>query len=106
MRTVIAVLACAFASFAAADSIRFEPPAANRHTSVDATVSAVWPSVCAPDHADVSIAGSAIAIHLKELRIEPCSDLRQTFELTVHLGILPAGVYDVIADEPDGHIVA
>jgi hypothetical protein len=70
MRILIASIACACASFAAAGAIRFEPPNANPHTSVDATVSAVWHSSCAPVPGGVSIAGSTIAIHVKDLPLE------------------------------------
>jgi hypothetical protein len=90
---------------AAAETIRFDPPAVTAHHSVDAIVTGSWPNGCVPSVKNVTLNGSTI-----ELRLDArpplgvfCSQLVSPYTRLFHLDVLPAGSYTVslLADHGD-----
>jgi len=85
-------------SFAAADTINFDPPNPTVSHSVDAIVSGLWNNGCVPPAKSVAVAGSTIALTL-DANLPPgvgCLTAVTPFAALFHLGILPAGSYTVI----------
>jgi hypothetical protein len=86
-------------------TIRFDPPNATAHHSVDAVVSGVWPDSCVPSVKGITVAGSTILLRLNTL-LAPDVGCRQSvtqYRRTFHLEVLPAGVYTVIALADSGN---
>jgi hypothetical protein len=93
---VLAVtLALAQSTFAA---IRFDPPAPDNQTAVTLTISGAWPDGCVPRSpvATIDALESRIVV---DLTIPPlgCILVPVAWHESVSLGVLPAGVYDVVA---------
>jgi len=96
-RLILALFLIAFASVASADAIRFDPPAATAHTSVDAIVSTTAYG-CLPVQGGVTIDGTVITLRLNEV-VPPhggCGGDIYFLTSTFHLGVLPPGVYEVV----------
>jgi hypothetical protein len=96
-RLILAFLLIAFASVAAADSIRFDPPVATGHTSVDAILSS-FSTGCPPIQQGVTVTGTTVALRISTLPPPGyiCAGFLLPFTSTFHLGVLPPGVYDVV----------
>ncbi|HSY51060.1 MAG TPA: hypothetical protein VLC46_19805 [Thermoanaerobaculia bacterium] len=85
------------ASIAAAETIRFDPPGATAHHSVDVIVTGSWPNGCLPSVENVTVNGSTIQLRLDS---RPplgvlCSQLVSPYSGLFHLDVLPAGTYTV-----------
>jgi hypothetical protein len=97
LRSGAVFLLAAFASAAAADSLRFDPPVATVHTSVDAILSSLSTG-CSPIQEGVIVTGTTVTLPVTT--IPPpgvaCPAIIFPFTATFHLGVLPAGVYDVV----------
>src|SRR5213075_1665262 len=78
-----------------AASFRFDPPVPANDTTTTLTFSAVWNSGC-PPQPGVSFVGNKITLAFGP---QPggCAGVITPFTRTVNLGVLPAGVYDVVA---------
>src|ERR1700692_3279499 len=63
-RTALALLLLTLAPLLFAETIRFDPPGATTHRSVDAIVSGVWPNSCVPSVKNVVDDGSTAVLHL------------------------------------------
>jgi hypothetical protein len=101
MRFRIAALASLMivASFAAADTIAFDPPGPTVNHSVDAIVSGIWNTGCVPSAKNVVVSGSTVTLTL-DANVPPdigCTGAITPYARIFHLGILPAGSYTVIA---------
>jgi len=80
-------------------NIRFDPPNATSHHSVDAIVSGIWPDGCVPSAKSVVVTGSTITLHLKA-DLPPdvgCPQSLTQYSRTFHLDVLPPDRYTVIA---------
>src|SRR4051812_12219458 len=96
-RLILALFLIASASIAAADSIRFDPPVATGHTSVDAIVSTVAFG-CTPLQGGVTVTGTTVTLRINAI-VPPgagCGASIFPFTSTFHLGVLPPGLYDVV----------
>lgn len=96
LRSVLASFLTVFAAAAAADSLRFDPPVATGHTSVDAIFSTIGPG-CLLNQQGMTVSGTAITLRISTF--PPGGGcLATTFALTstFHLGVLAPGVYDVV----------
>jgi hypothetical protein len=96
---VLVSLAVLLAPFAAAETIRFDPPNVTAGHSVDATLSGVWRDGCLPVAKGFVVDGSTITLHLDATRPPGvfCAQLVSAYSRSWHLGVLPAGGYMVIA---------
>jgi len=86
-------------SIASAETIRFDPPNAIAHHSVDAIVNGVWSDGCVPSLKNLTVAGTTITLHLNA-EVPPnvaCYQSLTQYTQTFHLEVLPAGAYTVIA---------
>ena len=81
-----------------AASFRFDPPAPANDTTTTVTFSGTWGSGCPPPPI-VSIDNFRITLTFSFFS-SPCSAVITPFTTTVNLGVLPAGVYDVVATIP------
>jgi|GEM_PF-1058115 len=97
-RSVLGLLLTAFASVAVADSLRFDPPVATVHTSVDAILSSS-PSACGVTQEGVTVTGTTVTLRVSTIPPPSvaCGASGTQFPSTFHLGVLSAGVYDVVA---------
>lgn len=97
-RTVIAAVLITLASALFADSLRFDPPVATVHTSVDAILSSS-PSGCGVTQEGVTVAGTTVTLRVSTIPPPSvaCGASGTQFPSTFHLGVLSAGVYDVVA---------
>ncbi|HEX9459218.1 MAG TPA: hypothetical protein VGA84_08750 [Thermoanaerobaculia bacterium] len=97
-RSALGLLLTAFASVAVADSLRFAPPVATVHTSVDAILSA-RPSGCGVTQEGVTVTGTTVTVRVSTIPPPSvvCGASGTQFPSTFHLGVLSAGVYDVVA---------
>jgi hypothetical protein len=95
-------------TIARGESIRFDPPNATAHHSVDAIVSGTWPDGCVPPVKGVTIAGSTILLRLNTLLAPDagCNQSVTQYARTFHLEVLPAGTYTVIALADSGDNVS
>ncbi|HEX7679658.1 MAG TPA: hypothetical protein VF713_16115 [Thermoanaerobaculia bacterium] len=91
-------------AIARGETIRFDPPNATAHHSVDAIVSGIWPDGCVPSVKGVTIAGSTILLRLNTLLAPDagCFESVTQYARTFHLEVLPAGTYTVIAVADSG----
>ncbi|HSY51057.1 MAG TPA: hypothetical protein VLC46_19790 [Thermoanaerobaculia bacterium] len=98
-RYLLLSLLTVFAPVAAsADSLRFDPPVATGHTSVDAIFSSITGG-CAVFAQDVTVAGTTVTLNVS-LKPPPgggCGANVAPYTSTFHLGVLGPGVYDVAA---------
>ncbi|HEX3070239.1 MAG TPA: hypothetical protein VHX14_16855 [Thermoanaerobaculia bacterium] len=96
---ILLSLAVLLAPFAAAETIRFDPPNVTAGHSVDATVSGVWHNGCLPAAKGFVVDGSTITLHLDATAPLGvlCSQNTPPYSRSWHLGVLPAGGYTVIA---------
>ncbi|HXH36999.1 MAG TPA: hypothetical protein VNN08_00080 [Thermoanaerobaculia bacterium] len=86
------------ASIAAADSIRFDPPVATGHTSVDAILSVISGG-CPVFDQDVTVTGTTVTLRVNMIPppgIGGCGGNVGPLTSTLHLGVLSPGVYDVV----------
>src|SRR3954465_2351160 len=87
------------ASFAAAPTIAFDPPAPTVNHSVDTIVSGLWNDACVPSAKNAVVSGSTITLTL-DANLPPgvgCAAAGTPYARIFHLGILPPGSYTVIA---------
>ncbi len=90
------------------ENIRFDPPNATAHHSVDAIVSGTWPDGCVPQVKGVTVAGSTILLRLNT-QLAPdagCYEAVTQYARTFHIEVLPAGTYTVIALADSGDNVS
>ncbi len=95
-------------TIARGETIRFDPPNATAHHSVDAIVSGIWHDGCVPSVKGVTIAGSTIQLRLNTV-LPPeagCPQALTQYTLTFHLEVLPAGAYTVVALDDHGDRVS
>ncbi len=95
-------------AIARGETIRFDPPNATAHHSVDAIVSGIWHDGCTPSVKGVTVAGSTILLRLNTL-LPPdvgCPQALTQYTRTFHLEVLPAGAYTVIALADSGDNVS
>jgi hypothetical protein len=95
------------ASFAAADTIAFDPPAPTVNHSVDAIVSGIWNDGCVPPAKNVAVSGATITLTL-DANVPPdigCTAAITPYARIFHLGILPPGSYTVIAVSESAGVV-
>ncbi|HXH37000.1 MAG TPA: hypothetical protein VNN08_00085 [Thermoanaerobaculia bacterium] len=86
------------ATIAAAETIRFDPPGATAHHSVDAVITGNWPNGCVPSVKGLSNNGSTIQLFL-DTRVPLgvlCAQLVSPYTGLFHLDVLPAGTYTVL----------
>jgi hypothetical protein len=79
-------------------AIRFDPPNVTVNHSVDAIVTGVWSNSCLPSVKNVFIADGTITLRLDGY-VGPavgCLAALTQYTRTFHLGVLPAGSYNVI----------
>ncbi|HXH40135.1 MAG TPA: hypothetical protein VNN08_16010, partial [Thermoanaerobaculia bacterium] len=96
LKFVVGILLTLFASVAAADSIRFDPPVATGHTSVDAILSSPGKG-CPAIQDGMTVTGTTVTLRMSVLSGGGCLALDFPFSSTFHLGVLSPGVYDVVA---------
>ncbi|HJW92904.1 MAG TPA: IPT/TIG domain-containing protein [Thermoanaerobaculia bacterium] len=78
-----------------ASTFRFDPPAPTNDTTTTLTFSSSWNSGCPPPPT-VSITAQRINLAFKPF-VGACSGNIQPFTDVLNLGVLPAGVYEVVA---------
>ena len=106
-RTVLAIVLITLAPVLFAETIRFDPPNATAHHSVDAIVSGIWPHSCVPSVKGITFAGSTIVLRLNTA-VPPevsCAQATTQYARTFHLEVLSAGTYTVITLADDGNNV-
>ena len=103
MRRYFAILALLFiAPLLHAATFTFDPPTPTNDTTTTLTFSGLWPDGC-PRTPSVFINQSIKLISLNfPLPAVPCTAVVVPFSTTVNLGVLPAGVYDVVASFNQG----
>jgi len=97
MRRYVTVLAILLAPLLHAATFRFDPPTPTNDTTTKLTMSGQWPDGC-PRTPSVFITANVKLITLNFPQSEvACPAVIVPFSTTVNLGVLPAGVYDVVA---------
>ena len=97
-RSLLVSLLLAFASVAAADSLRLDPPVATGHTSVDAILSSISGG-CPPVQQGVTVIATTVTLRISTTPPPGfgCGTGLFSFTSTFHLGVMPPGIYDVVA---------
>jgi hypothetical protein len=95
---VLLTLAVLLAPFAAAETIRFDPPNPTGSRSVDAIISGVWRDACLPIVKSVVITPTVITLHLDATVPQGvlCAQSTGPYTRTFHVGILPPAAYTVV----------
>jgi len=83
-----------------AATFRFDPPAPANTTPVAMTFSGQWPDGCPAGTGTVARVGQQITVTFPRSEAV-CPAVITPFSVTVGLGVLPAGVYDVIVRRSD-----
>lgn len=97
MRRYLTLLAILLAPLLHAATFRFDPPTPTNDTTTKLTMSGLWPDGC-PKTPSVFITANVKLITLNFPTSDaPCTAVVVPFTTTVNLGVLPAGVYDVVA---------
>lgn len=94
----LVILGTATAS-AASDPISIDPPSPDSHSSIRLSFQA---STCAPD-TSVTVDGARITVNVAWLPNRPCLAVTELFPVTVELGSLPGGSYQVV---PTGYVAS
>jgi IPT/TIG domain len=98
MQRYVTLLALLIAPLLHAATFRFDPPAPTNDTTTKLTFSGTRPDGCATPMPDVSIDKEAKRITLTfPHSLLACPAVVVPISATVNLGVLPAGVYDVVA---------
>ena len=100
MRRYVTVLAILLAPFLHAATFRFDPPTPTNDTTTKLTFNGASPIACLPKlPPGVVVDGGAKRITLQFVfgPGDLCQTLPTPFITSVNLGVLPAGVYDVVA---------
>ncbi len=84
------------APLAHAFSFRFDPPAPTNTTTTAVTLAGMWPIGCPPGQPKITIGDTRITLDFNETG-DICPAVIVPFERTANLGVLKAGVYDLVA---------
>ena len=96
MRRLALLLAILVTPLLRAATFRFDPPAPTNAVSTAVTFSGSWPDGCPPSSASVSRDNAQITLSFPHTS-QACTAVITFFTVTTDLGVLPAGVYDVVA---------
>jgi len=98
MRRYVTLLALLLAPLLQAATFRFDPPTPVNDTTTKLTFSGSWPDGCPSTTPSFSVNTNAKLITLAFPHSEAiCPAVITPFSSTVNLGVLPAGIYDVVA---------
>jgi len=109
IKSIRILCALSIAPLLHAATFRFDPPVPTNDTTTTVTLSAAWPTSCAPlTPPRVLIDGGAKVITLRfeysKLGDGLCIERPLPFTTSVNLGVVPAGVYDLVAQSALGTI--